>query len=347
MRPLGRWRGVVGIVAAGLLATACGATAVSPQASSAQTVNPASVRGDIPRSVSGQRGPDVAVLDRWYRRDQAAWEQVAAVVTADHPGIKVTLQGAAWPDYWSKIGSQLAQSQRRRASSACRACARRRMADALVPLEDLMAKYGVKARTSTESILDGLKHDGKQIALPYDSGPLILYYNRDLFRAAGVPEPKPGWTRRGLQDGRGQADHGWQVRVRHGLRRPELPGLGADLSGAEVLDADGNLALELARVRRGLQAVRRADAIGQIAPPLTVDSWTATHASSNSARQRRDDDRRTVVGDQREEPVPSSTVGVAPMPAGAAGSKTYTAGSGFGISKRARIPTKPSRPSSR
>ena len=43
--------------------------------------------------------------------DQAAWEKVAAQATADHPGIKVTLQGTAWPDYWSKIGTQLTQSQ--------------------------------------------------------------------------------------------------------------------------------------------------------------------------------------------------------------------------------------------
>ena len=35
---------------------------------------------------------------------------------------------------------------------------------------------------------------GKQVALPYDVGPVMMFYNKDRFDAAGVPEPKAGWT---------------------------------------------------------------------------------------------------------------------------------------------------------
>lgn len=38
--------------------------------------------------------------------------------------------------------------------------------------------------------------DGKKAiyAIPNDFTPMVMYYNKDLFDAAGVPYPKPGWT---------------------------------------------------------------------------------------------------------------------------------------------------------
>ena len=35
---------------------------------------------------------------------------------------------------------------------------------------------------------------GKQLCLPQNISRLVVYYNRDLFRSAGVPDPEPGWT---------------------------------------------------------------------------------------------------------------------------------------------------------
>ena len=36
--------------------------------------------------------------------------------------------------------------------------------------------------------------EGKQVALPYDVGPLVMFYNKDAFKAAGLKEPAIGWT---------------------------------------------------------------------------------------------------------------------------------------------------------
>jgi len=38
------------------------------------------------------------------------------------------------------------------------------------------------------------EQDGALYALPKDFTPLVMYYNKRLFDAAGVPYPKPGWT---------------------------------------------------------------------------------------------------------------------------------------------------------
>ena len=64
----------------------------------------------------------------------------------------------------------------------------------LVPLDDYMSKAGIKAEDYVPSITKGLQFDGKQVALPYDVGPFVMFYNKDAFKAAGLKEPAIGWT---------------------------------------------------------------------------------------------------------------------------------------------------------
>ncbi len=257
--------------------------------------------------------------------DQAAWEQVAAQVTADHPGIKVTLQGAAWADYWSKIGSQLASP-----TGPCivgmQSLRQSAYADALVPLEDLMAKYGVNAGDFDQAILDGLKHDGKQIALPYDTGPMILYYNRDLFTAAGVPEPKPGWTVDDFNAAAAKLTTGGKYGFATASADLNFLAWVLTLNGAEPVE-NGKLALTAPAFVEGYKQYVALMQANKIAPPLTADSWTQMieqFSSGNAAMMI--DGPWSVISVKNQA---KFNVGVAPMPAGAAGSKTYTAGSGF------------------
>jgi multiple sugar transport system substrate-binding protein len=42
--------------------------------------------------------------------------------------------------------------------------------------------------------LDAFRFDGKLVCLPQNISSLVVYYNRDLFEQAEVPEPEPGWT---------------------------------------------------------------------------------------------------------------------------------------------------------
>lgn len=42
--------------------------------------------------------------------------------------------------------------------------------------------------------LDAFRIDGELVCLPQNISSLVVYYNRDLFREAGVEEPRPGWT---------------------------------------------------------------------------------------------------------------------------------------------------------
>ena len=42
--------------------------------------------------------------------------------------------------------------------------------------------------------LDAFRVDGELVCLPQNVSSLVVYYNRDLVRKAGVEEPRPGWT---------------------------------------------------------------------------------------------------------------------------------------------------------
>ena len=42
--------------------------------------------------------------------------------------------------------------------------------------------------------LNGYEHNGKYFALPYRSDTWVLFYNKDMFKKAGVEEPNAKWT---------------------------------------------------------------------------------------------------------------------------------------------------------
>ena len=114
-----------------------------------------------------------------------------------------------------------------------------------------MTKYGVKAEDFDKSILDGLKHDGKQIALPYDFGPMIVYYNRDLFKAANVAEPKPGWTLDDFNAAATKLTTGGKFGFTTASVDLDYLSWVRTLTGAELLDGR-QAGAHLARVRGGL-----------------------------------------------------------------------------------------------
>ena len=336
MLPLGRWKGVAWIVVAALLATACSAPAASsPPSAAPATAAPAS---SAPEPASAEPISADLTFQFWIggEADQAAWETVTAVAMKDYPGLNITVQGTPWPDYWSKIGNQLSNT-----GAPCivgmQSLRLAAYGDQLVPLEELMAKYEVNAADFDKSILDGMKHGGKQVALPYDFGPLILYYNRDLFKAANLAEPKPGWTLADFTAAATALTTGGQVGFSTASIDQEYLSWVLDLSGAEVLDAAGKLAVTSPAFVDGYK--KYVDLMrSSIASPVTVagfdgyvimlGEWQAGTAAMYVDGPWMAISNKAVKFD----------MGMVPMPVGAGGSKHYTAGSGFGISKQCATP---------
>lgn len=68
--------------------------------------------------------------------------------------------------------------------------------ESLLPLDDFIARDG--AAMNLADIPAGLmnisKIDGKTYGMPAGFTTQIVFYNKDMFAAAGVPEPQAGWT---------------------------------------------------------------------------------------------------------------------------------------------------------
>jgi multiple sugar transport system substrate-binding protein len=266
--------------------------------------------------------------------DQAAWQKVADQAHTDHAGITVKLQGAPWDNYWSKIGTLLA-SGKAPCIIGMQSLRLASYANAMLPLDDLMQKYGLKAEDFDKPIMDGLKVDGKQIAIPYDSGPMVIFYNKDLFKAAGVPDPKPGWT----MDEFKAAAKKLTGAGHYGL--VTSPGdLGVTSwvltqTGAQPV-ADGKLNLTDSKFEDGFKGYTdfvRTDKIAPQVPGGNPDFETQQFTSGKAAMQLNGPwsliDTKGKV---------KFNLGIATIPAGPDGSKTYTAGSGFGISRSCKTP---------
>jgi multiple sugar transport system substrate-binding protein len=333
MRPLGRWKGLVGIVAVGLIATACAAPAGTSQSSAA----PASAA----QASAAQESAASADLtfQFWIAgdADKKAWETVTAVAMADHPGLKITVQGTPWPDYWSKIGNQLSNT-----GAPCivgmQSLRLAAYGDQLVPMDELMAKYGVKAADFDKSIFDAMKHGGKQVALPYDFGPLIVFYNRDRFKAANIAEPKPGWTLEDFKKAATALTTGGKFGFTTASIDQEYLSWVLDLSGAQLLDTGGKLAVTSPAFVDGYKQYVALMRSG-IAPPVSVagyDGYVSMQSQFQDGSAAMYVDGPWTVISNRD--AVKFELGVAPMPAGAGGSMHYTAGSGFGISKQCATP---------
>lgn len=61
--------------------------------------------------------------------------------------------------------------------------------DLLLPMDDLAAAAGIQKTDYVEAAVNYATIDGKWMGIPLDIHPLIMYYNKDLFEAAGITAP--------------------------------------------------------------------------------------------------------------------------------------------------------------
>ncbi|WNY32732.1 extracellular solute-binding protein [Curtobacterium flaccumfaciens] len=126
------------------------------------------------------------------KEDKAAWQKVADTVKTDDD-VDVSIQGSPFNDYWTKLRTQLSTG-----TAPCivsiQSLRAANYTDVLVPIDDMAKQADLDLSEYDQTGLDGMKVDGKLYGLPYDTGPMVMFYNKDIFDKAGVPEPKPGWT---------------------------------------------------------------------------------------------------------------------------------------------------------
>ena len=64
----------------------------------------------------------------------------------------------------------------------------------LYPLDDIIPKTSIDVSKFPKSIIDFYTFDGKLYAIPKDFDTIAIFYNKELFKKAGVPFPTANWN---------------------------------------------------------------------------------------------------------------------------------------------------------
>jgi multiple sugar transport system substrate-binding protein len=188
----------------GLLLTACGGPAPTPQVivqtAPPQTVVVTAPPVEVTRAVEVTKVvPQERVevrLSGWASSpaETALLESLLYKFSVAHPDIVVKYEPITG-DFWQKIKTMVASNTEPDiyymdifqfpffASKGV-----------LVALDDYMAQDGVKREDFIPTLINAFTYEGKVYGIPKDFNTLGLFYNKALFREAGLDEPTDDWT---------------------------------------------------------------------------------------------------------------------------------------------------------
>ncbi|MGK9147673.1 sugar ABC transporter substrate-binding protein [Plantibacter flavus] len=284
-------------------------------------------------SATGSQSEDSLVWSMWIsgQEDQAAWQTVADDVKAADK-IDVTIQGSPFTDYWTKLRTQLSTG-----SAPCIVTVQSLRAanytDVLLPLDDLAESGGTALDEFDTTALDAMKVDGKLYALPYDTGPLVMFYNKDLFAEAGVAEPQPGWTVDDFEAAGAALKTAGKQLYATSVEDLYLESMILSYNGGRVITDDGELDVTNAAFAEGLDWLAGLVEEGY-ATQASADGSADDNAFINGQAATFVDGPWSLLNTKGKA---TFDVGVVTLPAGSAPA-TFSAGSGFGISKECAYP---------
>lgn len=153
----------------------------------------------------------------------------------------------------------------------------------LAPLGPAMAATGQwREEDFYEPAVEAFRFDGKQLCLPQNVSSLVVYYNRALFRSAGLSYPKPDWRlsdfvmaainlRRLATDAQGQRV--WGLGFEPTLIRvaPFIWGYGGELVDDTVNPRAPALDLRAARALHVVKGLRRGDIVPTVSAYKSED----------------------------------------------------------------------------
>jgi multiple sugar transport system substrate-binding protein len=267
-----------------------------------------------------------------------AWNHLSQMVTAKHPDLALDFQTSSFNDYWTKLAAQASGGD-----AACilgvQSYRAPSISQLLVPLDGMLAGAGIDGADFDPSIWKALQVDGQQLAVPYDFGPLIMFYNADRFREAGVPVPTTDWTVDDFLSAAKSLTSGGK----HGFAAyPTIDSVlpwSLSLEGTSPVTADGKLDLTQDGFVKAVQWYADLVTKLKVAPPVAATSDATPALNSFIAG----DAAMVVDGPWQLVNVMKQAqfeVGVAPIPSGPSGSHSQVAGSGFGISQTCPDPDK-------
>jgi len=264
------------------------------------------------------------------------WKEIAALAQKQVPNLQINLSTAGWNDYWTKLMME-ASSGGMQAIISIQSQRTPQFASAFQPLDPLVKAQNFDLKAFDSTILAALTFDGGLRALPYDFGPYIIFYNKDLFKRDNVQEPKLDWTYDEFMDAAKKLTHGNQYGFA-AFPYPDFCFPFALSNGATYLNGQGEIDVVNAAFVKAFESYAELVNKHRVAPqlPATQDAntawslWTAGNAAM-------------VVSGPWDVVNAKSSVkfdfALATIPKGSKGSITIVGGSGFGISSSLKDPS--------
>jgi multiple sugar transport system substrate-binding protein len=287
--------------------------------------------GGAAQQSSNSNGPVNLTWFMWTGSDQEvqAWQYDASLVTKKYPNIHIKFETTTFTDYWTKLESEAAsgtmpdiislQSQHTPG-----------FANNFLPLGSYIKQNNFDISSFDPVIVKGLTYNGEVRALPYDFGPLVIFYNKDMFKKYGVPEPTNTWTYAQFQAAAQKMTHGNDYGF---LANPSVDAIlpFALSSGAQYLTSNGQLNFKgNAQLAAAYQQYAQLAYQYHASPTLSV-----TESNNAGSLWAAGNVGMTVDGPWdliNYKTTAKFSFGIAPIPAQANGQVSVVAGSGFGIS---------------
>lgn len=285
-------------------------------------------------SAGGSQSKDAMTWSMWIagKEDKAAWQKVADTVKSED-GITLTIQGAPFENYFTKLSAQLSGGSAQCVVSM-QSLRTANYTSSLLPLDDLAKKDGLDLSAFDQTALDGMKVDGKLYGLPYDTGPIMLFYNKDVFKKAGVAEPQPGWTVDDFEKTGAALKAKGVTMFGSTVTDLNLESMIYGYNGGRVITSSGKI---------DATDTKFADGLDWLAS--LVKKGYASQASSDSSQSSNDfaagkvamytDGPWSLIS---QKATVKFDLGVTTIPSGTSGPSTFAAGSGFGVSKQCKYP---------
>ncbi|MEV8084953.1 ABC transporter substrate-binding protein [Pseudarthrobacter oxydans] len=290
-------------------------------------------------STPSNDGPEQVSL-RWAmsadsQAEVDVWKHLADMVHEKHPNINVTFESTAFQSYYDKLNTQAASN-----SLPCIAGLQaQRVPDVGKLFKDLKPLYEKDTSFSLASyegsITKGLTQDGKQLAVPYDLGPYVLYFNKDMFDAAGIPAPKPGWTKDEFlaaakaltKDGK----YGYAADGTPDMWLPYVLSIGGDYLKDGKPDLTNDKAVEGFSFVTGLATDEK---VAPVVPATGTANWPADQFRNGNAAMYIDGPWQLINAKKNVD----FTLGLATVPAFDGKSVTTMSGTGFGVTATCEHP---------
>lgn len=303
------------------------------------------VQGTLASPASGLHAPTIiraaeTVNLKWFMwtgspAEVDAWKHIAGMVTAKYPNIKIEFVTTSWPDYWTKLPTEAAGGTLQDIISL-QSLRTPGFADLFQPLTPFIQKDKFDVSAFDDSIIGGLTYEDGLRALPYDFGPEVIFYNKDMFDQAKVAYPKNDWT----YDDFLAAAKALTGNGKYGFGAWPYPDswLPFALSdGATYLDKDGKA--DLTNDSLVAAFTKQCDLVHKLKYAPTIPSTKDTNYMqeqwmSGNVAMHVNGPWQMINFKQGAK----FNFGIVPIPKGTKGSITISAGSGFGISKTTKHP---------